>query len=360
MTESFLLSRVLLQFNGKADNPLGEDLSAIAITPDNCLWVASDETRTLECLSPTAPYVYSNHQQFLLKNFIDLFNQEDEIDIEGMDYDSPYLWLIGSHSTKRKKVKGKDLEKDLNKLATIKTEPNRYLLARIPVQDKKLFKSGSHPEQTDKKITSAVLQKTDDGNLLIDALKTDQHLGIFLSSPIPSKENGFDIEGLAVCGDRLFIGLRGPVLRGWAIILEIEVEEREPGILTLKPIGQEGKPYKKHFLDLDGLGVRDLCLSGSDLIILAGPTMTLDGALKIFRLPNVLKRPENSLSAQKEGELELLFNLPFRLGTDHAEGLTLFPCLEQENSLLVVYDSPDEMRKLKSNALFADVFQLKP
>ena len=41
--------------------------------------------------------------------------------------------------------------------------------------------------------------------------------------PIPGKDNGIDCEGLAVAGDRVFIGLRGPVLRGWAMIIELQV-----------------------------------------------------------------------------------------------------------------------------------------
>ena len=31
---------------------------------------------------------------------------------------------------------------------------------------------------------------------------------------IPSNDNGFDVEGLAVSGNRVFLGLRGPVLAG--------------------------------------------------------------------------------------------------------------------------------------------------
>jgi L-seryl-tRNA(Ser) seleniumtransferase len=42
---------------------------------------------------------------------------------------------------------------------------------------------------------------------------------------IPGKDNGLDVEGLASVGDRLLVGLRGPVLRGWAIVLEIEPEQ---------------------------------------------------------------------------------------------------------------------------------------
>lgn len=51
MPESFLLSRVLLQFeNGSED--LLQELSAIARTPDGSLWVGSDELITIERLSP--------------------------------------------------------------------------------------------------------------------------------------------------------------------------------------------------------------------------------------------------------------------------------------------------------------------
>ena len=37
------------------------------------------------------------------------------------------------------------------------------------------------------------------------------------------------------------------------------------------------------FLPLAGLGVRDLHLDGDDLLLLAGPTMVLDGAVRVFR-----------------------------------------------------------------------------
>jgi len=55
---------------------------------------------------------------------------------------------------------------------------------------------------------------------------------------------------LAVVGERLFFGLRGPVLRGWAVILEVELKEdnKQPSILELKSIGKKGRLYRKHFL----------------------------------------------------------------------------------------------------------------
>lgn len=356
MIPPFLLSRVLLQFGDDASNLL-EEISAVARTPDGSLWLGSDELTTLERLFPIDHHVFGKHESVAIDSFIGL-DQDVEIDIEGLDYNEPYLWFTGSHSTKRKKAKGKNLEKDIRKLSQIKTELNRYLIARIPFSEGELHKSCPHPTDSKKTYTAACLKKTDKGNILTEALKEDSHLGPFFSPCIPSKENGFDIEGLAVHKDKIFLGLRGPVLQQWAIILEIEVEETEPGILTLKEIGKDGQLYKKHFIDLKGLGIRELCFQGKDLLILAGPTMSIEGAMRVYRLKHILGHASDSLSSLDKGNLEIVFDLPFTLETDHAEGLTLFPCFKS-NGLLVVYDSPDPNRKAASDTILADVFRLK-
>ena len=49
------------------------------------------------------------------------------------------------------------------------------------------------------------------------------------------------------------------------------------------------EPFVKHFLDLGGLGVRDLSVDGDDLIVLAGPTMLLDGPVRLLRWPDGAK-----------------------------------------------------------------------
>jgi hypothetical protein len=74
---------------------------------------------------------------------------------------------------------------------------------------------------------------------------------------IPGKDNGLDTEGLAVNGRRLLLGLRGPLLRGWSALLEIAAEA-SGGQLRLAPLDGSGTLIRKHFLQLDGLGVRDL------------------------------------------------------------------------------------------------------
>ncbi|MFD2883464.1 DUF3616 domain-containing protein [Pseudomonas lini] len=76
------------------------------------------------------------------------------------------------------------------------------------------------------------------------------------------------------------------MLRGWTIVLEIEPEDHPKAAHTLilkKRSGPRGANIVSIFLQLDGLGVRDLCIDGDDMLILAGPTMNLDGPVSLFR-----------------------------------------------------------------------------
>ncbi|PPT08936.1 hypothetical protein CKA32_001314 [Geitlerinema sp. FC II] len=354
MSDPFLLSRILLKFDRDSDDLIGE-LSAVAKTPDGSLWLGSDELTSIERLSPLEPGVYGAHQLFRIEEFVELID-DSEIDIEGMDYADGYLWVVGSHSFKRKKPKGKKTEKDLERLSEIKRDANRNLLVRIPILHGQPVKSCATSDDAGDRLFAAALTRTEASNLLLDTLKEDEHLGPFVEMQLPSKDNGLDIEGLAVRGDRIFLGLRGPVLRGWAIVIEIQVEASETGQLTLREL-DDGRHYRKHFVDLNGLGIRELCFHGDDLIVLGGPTMDLEGAMQVFRLKDILEHDGDTLWDGESGILKLLFNLPFTIGADHAEGLTLFPCFE-EDGLMVVYDSPHPERRPSDRAIFADVFRL--
>lgn len=355
-SSAFLLSRMLLRFDSSSPDLIG-NISAAAISPDGSLWTGSDELNSIERLSPIEPFLYGNQQSFAIADFLPLDDNGGEIDIEGIDYDHHYLWITGSHSTKRKQPKGKNSEKDIRRLMEVATEPNRYMIARIPLVDGTLFKTHPHPKKPEKGLTAARVEFYADTNVLIEALKDDVHLGEFVANGLPSKENGFDIEGLAVCKNRLFLGLRGPVLRGWAVILEIEVTESAPGLLTLQPY-KSGRLYKKHFLDLDGLGVRELCFHDDDLLILAGPTMDLAGVTRLFRLKHILKHSDDSLVCQGDGDLDALLDLPFHPTADKAEGLILFPCFGKSEAFMVLYDSPQPIRMIEPGATLVDIFKL--
>lgn len=369
------IGSALLEFNPEwnklsNDKELRDGLSVVLLI-GNTLWVANDETITLERLTrqkddTDGTYKYSDHQRFSLNQYLQLpvpppSNPEDieEVDIEGLDYDaqSGYLWLVGSHSLKRNKVDQNDeddsVDKNFKRLAKVSSDGNRFLLARIPlIKDGDTYKLESEIEQDGAKLTAARLRGHYEGNDLTKALQKDEHLAPFLA--IPGKDNGFDIEGLAVVGERILLGLRGPVLRGWAVILELSLKEDDSSTLRLKKMGPDDRLYRKHFLQLGGLGIRDLCVSGTDLLILAGPTMDLDGPVTVFRWPG---------GAQPEAE-GVVFNktlqqveIPFGQGNDHAEGMTLVSVNDNEAPvLLVVYDAASADRKKGDSALEGDIF----
>jgi Protein of unknown function (DUF3616) len=319
------------------------------------LWVGTDEFTSVERFTKidASQATFAEHKRFDLKDFIDGFEEDKgEVDIEGLDYCDGYLWVIGSHSSKRKKVEIEDDKFKLEgkELKKIERQENRYLLARIPINQE-----GELEAESDQ---IAWLPRDGSSNSLIKALVKDEYLDLAkLIEPssslpgkevyfyLPSKENGLDIEGLAVYGNRILIGLRGPVLRGIAILLEIEVEAGGSHELKLKPIGNQKRLYKRHFLDLDGLGIRELCWedNGKSLLILAGPTMDLDGALQLFRLHQPFDLVDDSLSSHKNQQLDYVGNIPHGRKSDRAEGLTLYG---ESRSILVVYDSPNRERMI--------------
>ena len=370
----------LLEFNPELNTlskgkGLRDGLSVVVQVGDT-LWVANDETISLERLSRLRrnredAHKFGEHTQFALDDFLRLAapppsdpeksEQIEEADVEGLDYRDGYLWLVGSHSLKRKKPDTKEsVKENIERLAKVTSDGNRFLLARIPVvAEDGTYTLEKKVEQDGKKRTAAQLHGDDKSSDLTDALATDKHLRAFLS--VPGKDNGFDIEGLAVAGERIFIGLRGPVLRGWAVILEIELKEDEDNAskLELKKIGRDDRPYRKHFLQLGGLGIRDLCVHGSDLLILAGPTMDLDGPVTVFRWSGGTD-PEKE-SVVFADRLPILLQVPYgegdNKGKDHAEGMTLFG--DDGRSLLIVYDTASKGRHEKgANSVKADIFDL--
>jgi Protein of unknown function (DUF3616) len=69
--------------------------------------------------------------------------------------------------------------------------------------------------------------------------------------------------------------------------------------------------------------------------------MDLDGTHSLFRLQQPLTLKDNSLSSQKNRQLEYLGDVPHGRKSDRAEGLTLYG---EAKSILVVYDSPSKER----------------
>lgn len=351
------------------DKGLRDGLSAVVQIADT-LWVANDEGTSLERLAPIKSHkpgimTFGRHERFPLADLLRLpqkvksLKNQPEVDVEGLAYADGYLWLVGSHSLIRRKPTLDDgPKKARQQLQQVNRRGNRYLLARVPVEETNgISMLVTKVTEDGTKRRAAQLRGDDCGNDLTEALCRDDHLGSYLS--IPGKDNGFDIEGLAVVGTRLFLGLRGPVLRGWAVILEIAVKEhpRHASLLKLRSIGPQGRLYRKHFLHLEGLGIRDLCAQGSDLLILAGPTMSLEGPVRVFRWKGGTDQKGESMVPREK--LDHLLDVPHGHDVGHAEGMTLFSSNGgQTDSLMVVYDSIPKKRQSEACIVTADLFPL--
>jgi hypothetical protein len=355
---------VRLRFGHEA-RTAGTHTNLSAVRSDGpVLWVAGDETATVERLvadDVRNPVEFGDQTTYRLADLVDLPGEDvaEEADIEGLARDGDFLWAVGSHSLRRRQIKARHLkgehsgDKALRRLARVTGQANRQVLVRIPVADVDgLPTLVPELEVAGTRHRAAVFGAH--GTDLRDLLADDELLGPFL--PIPGKDNGLDVEGIAVSGPRVYLGLRGPVLRGWAVVLEFrpEVHPQNPGRLELRPF-DDGRRYRTHVLRLDGLGVRDLCPHGDDLLVLAGPTMDLDGPVQVFRWHDAL-----TTEAPQVVRGELLTRevaLPFGIGDDHAEGLGLLGPAEDPR-LLVVYDSPAPVRLTEVGCVTADVVRL--
>jgi hypothetical protein len=260
---------------------------------------------------------------------------------------------VGSHSLKRCNPDPGDPPDQVSRqLARVETDANRYLLARIPLREQDGLPV---PVRKEKPRRAQRLRGGPRDNALTRLLRKDKHLGAFLG--LPGKDNGFDIEGMAVAGERVFLGLRGPVLRGWAVVLELRPGGKGKRLELQAVDGADGSRVRKHFLELGGLGVRDLCLHGDDLLVLAGPTMALDGPVRVLRWRGAARSQDACVL--EASMLETVLEVPFGTGCDHAEGLALLHRAGQgEPALLVVYDSPAAVRQAGASSLRVDLFPL--
>lgn len=360
------------------EEPAHHNLSAAAIS-GTTLFVAGDETATIEALSFGDGRRFVGHSCYRLGDWFDLPEGADaEMDIEGLAVDSDRLWIVGSHSLTRKKPK-KDRPVDaaaIEALASIRAKPNRLFLGFVPLSpasssghDVCFASPGLRPP--------AMLPLRKHHNELSKVLSKDELLAPFMA--LPAKENGFDIEGIAVDGERVAVGLRGPVINGWACLVELRVVAKRDGTLRLKRVDGKRR-YAKRWLALDGLGIRDLKRDGDDLLILAGPTMDLDGPLAVYRWHGWAtgQGPDNpngdrgnghegatddkAWNSTEESPLlitpELIAYLPYGRGCDHAEAIVPVTTADKR-ALLVLHDSPAPTRfNAGGEAVTADLYDL--
>ena len=274
--------RVALRFTGDVARGGSHDNLTAARADGEHLWVAGDETATIDRLvldSATAPLRAGRQRSFRLGRPRAAARTAGRR--VGPAGDRPQRRLaVGDRVTRAGPATGLPIHDDakvVRRLGKLRRDPNRFVIVRLAVQlgvDRR-----PEPVRVARDGRRSALVGAPRTESLVDLLRADAHLAPFLA--IPGQDNGFDVGGPAVVGDRLYVGLRGPVLRGWAVVLEVRPAQdpTDPGRLALG-IFPEGARYRKHALDLGGLGVRDLCPDGDDLLVLAGPTMALSGPVR--------------------------------------------------------------------------------
>lgn len=213
-----------------------DNISGLVIT-DRFMALATDEGTALQIL-PKRNGVYHAESS----GQITLTDTPDELDLEGLAWRKPYLYAIGSHSKKRKKIKpGASDKKNLKRLTPIHDEPSRNVLFQIRLNDA---------------LQVTAIRKRS----LMPIIQNNKMLAPFLA--LPSKENGIDIEGLAVTKKHLYVGFRGPVFRGnLAAVLKLDLAEKT----------FELTDPKLRLVNLNGLGIRDMMADDTQLYLLSGP-----------------------------------------------------------------------------------------
>jgi hypothetical protein len=319
--------RRLLRLGGKGDDTakdLRDNLSGIA-GRDGWLWLAGDEGRCLHHLGRDG--TISRHK---LKPFGLAGDESDgESDLEGLALDGDRLWLVGSHSLRRHKHNHAKTPLQLDPVR----HPNGQLLGCLQLDG----------DGTPRAAQRLAVSRDPHDDALTAALAADPMVRPYLA--IPSKDNGLDIEGITVRGARVLVGLRGPVLRGIALVADLQ----------LGHLGTAGAPLqldqlRLRYLDLGGLAVRDLAVrpGHDDVLLLAGPTMTLAGPCLLYRWCDALahRHAGSPDSLTIETPEPLLWIRSGDPGDNHdkPEGLHL-QHTDGELIAWIAYDNPSKHRR---------------
>ncbi|RDJ05055.1 DUF3616 domain-containing protein [Rhizobium grahamii] len=283
-----LARRIVLDYVAPPPGIL-ENLSGCAANESH-LWTVSDEGRSIERLERHMSG-YRFDAPIPLDDLIPGIpgDPDDELDLESLDFADSMLWICGSHCKARRKPQGSEQVSPV-----IRERNSRRLLARIKFQE-----DGQTPSGAD-------FLPFDGVESLRDHLEKDPFLSPY--KDLPTKEGGFDIEGLAVVNDNVFLGLRGPVVGGFAVIVELALNS------AFRIVS-----HKLHFVDLGGLAVRELARNGSSMLIIAGPVGEALGPFslqtwqpgashteRILTWDTIAEKPEGMCCATIDGEIGLL------------------------------------------------------
>lgn len=294
-----------------------DDVSAIGKI-NSMLVIGSDEADAdnknfLQLLKKEADNSYSLHSNIFL--FEGNKKNGKEMDIEGLTVAGQTIYAIGSHSSKRNKVKKKDEYKRNRKTfnnSKIEDERNRDWLYQITLDS-------DSKEIQKEKIT------------LRNIIKEDKALKTF--SNIPSKENGVDIEAIAEKGGWLYLGFRGPVFReNYVPVMKLKFDDAENSKQLL-------------YVNLGGRGIRGMASVSDGFLILAGSVGDQSISYQLYHWDgkDVISGKDRNIAdigkVRSLGEIK-----PPQKGK--AEGLVVMEENDYLYQLLVVYDGVEDKNNI--------------
>ena len=256
-----------------------KEISGIGFLGD-FLFLVSNETTHLDILKKSG-------DGYKLAKSVHIAGESEELDLESIAVDGTTVYVIGSHSRVRPKQKSADTYAEAReKLTTVDfVDSQRDVLARFPFDPI----SGQPGD-----VETVSLRTFIDTNPVLKPF-----------AALPSKENGVDIEGVAVKGNEVYVGFRGPVLR----------ENFVPIVVTTFTTPTAGEI---RFVKLGGLGVRDLAAVKDGFLILAGPNGDGPGTFQIY----LWNGADCVNGATPAGTCDLLVEVPDQ-GKANPEGLTV-------------------------------------
>ena len=139
---------------------------------------------------------------------------------------------------------------------------------------------------------------------------------------LPSKENGIDIESMAYHDERLYLGFRGPVLRGnYVTVMVLQFDHP--------------KRYVLRFVRLQGQGIRDMVALEGGFLIVSGPVNDAPGPFRLWWWDGEDQIPGKDRRV-RETELLGAVSTP---GGAKAEGLALLGRSGDLAEVILVYET---------------------
>lgn len=227
------------------------------------LCAVSDEGRVIAFV-PLDEHAQPDPVGFDLGSVLDGLGDK-EIDLEGVTAVDGCVLAIGSLSLKRRKVRPEhDADEALRRLEKVTT--------------------ASGGKRTHSDFAYRLRPRVERGRIVVDFVDRTEVRSALADLPllapfaaIPSKDNGLDVEGLALHGEHLYLGLRGPVVRGQALLARLSTDLGHPELIPV---------------DLDGWGIRAVTSAGPrGLFVVSGPTLTHAGPFELWQVSVDASRP---------------------------------------------------------------------